>query len=79
MKDLTDALIQVAIGLAVLAALFPFALWALRVAKRRRGYAMAAGSLLLLFGVGFPQTPPPPPRIEVAEQQEEQAGDDEPK
>ena len=78
MKDLTDALIQVAIGLAVLAALFPFALWALRVAKRRRGYAMAAGSLLLLFGVGFHQTPPPP-RIAEPEQLEQQAGDDEPK
>lgn len=79
MHAIMDALVQIALGFAILAALVPFGLWAIAFAKRRRGYALAASSLLLLFGVNVQVSPPPPPRIEVVERDEEAAPYDEPK
>lgn len=61
-------------ALALVAALCPLTVLAVRFARRRRGAAALATSLLLVFGISMEITPPPPP---VAEQVYRQAQGDE--
>ena len=61
-------------ALALVAALCSLAVLAVRFARRQRGAAALATSLLLVFGISMEITPPPPP---VAEQVYRQAQDDE--
>jgi hypothetical protein len=69
-------LIGFLIGLALVLVGAPFAVLAVRYAKRRRGGAIFLTGLLLIFGMNMQITPPPPPKTE---QVQRQAGDDEPK
>jgi hypothetical protein len=59
--------------LAVLLAIVPLAMWALRLSKRYRRTANMAASLLLIFGMNVKVDPPPPPRIEVVQDEDEEA------
>jgi hypothetical protein len=72
--------IDAMIGLAMVLAIWPLSICALRLAKKHRGGAIALASLMILFGMNtVPTSPPPPPQIDVAAPVEEEAGDDEPK
>ena len=64
------------IGLLIVILAFPFALGAVRWAKRRRGGAALLTGVLLIFGLDVQTTRPPPPTIEMIVKQ---AKDDEPK
>jgi hypothetical protein len=70
---------DLAIALVALAAIGPLTIWGVRFARRHRRAALAAMSVLLMFGLNFKMDPPPPPRIEAQQHEEEKAEDDEPK
>jgi len=72
-------LIAALIGLVIVVALWPAGIWAVRFAKRQRGAAVLATSILLAFGMNFQITPPPPPQTEYVQRQAAKAPDDEPK
>jgi len=72
-------LTTIIVALVVLLAIGPMTIFAIRFARRHRGVALAATSLLLLFGVNFAIDPPPPPRIEAVTREDEEAKDSEPK
>ena len=72
-------MISLVIALVALAALAPLTAAGVRFAKRHRRTALAATSLLLMFGLNFKVDPPPPPRIEHEEPDQEAAKDDQPK
>ena len=63
------------VGLVLVLALTPFAVWAVRFAKRQRGGAVLITGLLLVFGMNMQIIPPPPPQTELVQRQAE---DDEP-
>ncbi len=66
-------------AVVVLAATAPLTIWGVRFARRRRGMASGALTLLLMFGVSVRIDPPPRPRIEAVHRKEKEAEDDEPK
>jgi hypothetical protein len=70
--------IEILLGLALVIGVGPLTMFGVRFAKRRRGAALAAASLFLIFGMGIAVDPPPPPRIEAVARVEEEAPDDEP-
>ena len=69
------------LGVVVAALLIagPLTILGARFAKRNRGMAFAATSLLLIFGLNFNVDPPPPPRLEMEDREDEAEADDEPK
>ena len=66
-------MIPLLFALALVAALAPFGVLAVRFARRQRGAAVLTTGLLLVFGMNVQIIPPPPP---VAEQVQRQAQDD---
>jgi len=70
------AWIQYPVLIAIMLAL---TVYAPRLARRYRKVAIAATSLLLLFGVNATVDPPPPPRMEDTEREEENEAEGEPK
>ena len=64
------------VGLLIVILALPFAVGAVRWAKRRRGGAALFIGVLLVFGLDMQITPPPPAAIELIVKQ---AKDDEPK
>ena len=62
-------MIPLLFALAAVAALCPLAVAAVRFARRQRGAAALATSLLLVFGISMEITPPPPPVAELVHRQ----------
>ncbi|WP_296598059.1 hypothetical protein [Phenylobacterium sp.] len=59
------------LGLIVVAALTPVAVWAVQTAKRRRGGAALVTGLLLIVGMNSPILRPPPSLAEQIRRQAE--------
>lgn len=69
-------LASLVLGLIIVTALAPPAVWAVRLAKRQRGSAVLVTGLLLIFGMGMPVVPPPPPVAELVRRGAEDDGED---
>ena len=66
-------------GAAIVIALCPLAVWAVRYAKRQRGGAVFMAGLMLVFGMNIQVTPPLPPQVEMVRKIEVEDENDEPK
>jgi hypothetical protein len=73
-----NLVLSIIIPIFVLLAMAPLTILGVRFAKRHRGMAHGAATLLLLFGLNMRVDPPPPPRVETVKREEEEAKDDEP-
>jgi hypothetical protein len=62
------------LGLIIVTALTPLAVWAVQAAKRRRGGAALVTGFLLIVGMSMPILRPPPSLAELVRRQAE--GDD---
>jgi hypothetical protein len=64
-------LASLVLGLIIVVALAPPAIWAVQLAKRQRGSAVLVTGLLLIFGMSFQIVPPPPPVAELVRREAE--------
>jgi hypothetical protein len=69
-------LASLVLGLIIVVALAPPAVWAVQFAKRQHGSAVVVTGLLLIFGMNMQIIPPPPPVAELARREAEEDDED---